>query len=59
MSKSSGEVTRVTANEIVIKTDDGRNETHKLLKFTRSNQAPALIRSPLLLRVKGWRPDRS
>ncbi|MDO7789170.1 DNA-directed RNA polymerase subunit beta [Desulforamulus aquiferis] len=55
VSKSSGEVTRVTANEIVIKTDDGRNETHKLLKFTRSNQGTCINQKPIV--AKGERVE--
>ncbi|AQS57955.1 DNA-directed RNA polymerase subunit beta [Desulforamulus ferrireducens] len=48
ISQSSGEVVRVTANEIVIKTDDGRKEHYKLLKFTRSNQGTCINQKPIV-----------
>ncbi len=38
----SGVVTRVTAREIVVQTDEGSVDTYKLLKFKRSNQGTCI-----------------
>ncbi len=48
VTQSGGEVARVTANEIIIRTEEGRNETHKLLKFTRSNQGTCINQKPIV-----------
>jgi DNA-directed RNA polymerase subunit beta len=42
IAKNAGVVTRVTANEIVIKTDKGSVDSYKLLKFNRSNQGTCI-----------------
>ncbi|MCL5781323.1 MAG: DNA-directed RNA polymerase subunit beta [Bacillota bacterium] len=55
VTKDGGEVARVTANEIVIRTDEGRNESHKLLKFTRSNQGTCINQKPIV--AKGDRVE--
>ena len=55
VTKDGGEVARVTANEIVIHTDEGRNEFHKLLKFTRSNQGTCINQKPIV--AKGDRVE--
>lgn len=42
IARNSGVVTRVTANEIVIRTDLGATDSYKLLKFNRSNQGTCI-----------------
>ncbi len=42
LSKNDGFVERVTANEILIRTDESTVNTHKLLKFNRSNQGTCI-----------------
>jgi len=42
IAKEGGIVERVTANEIVIRTDKGDRHTYKLLKFLRSNQGTCI-----------------
>ena len=42
IAKNAGVVTRVTANEVVIKTDEGTVDSYKLLKFNRSNQGTCI-----------------
>lgn len=56
MQKNSGVVTRVTADEIVIKTDDGKIDTYKILKFKRSNQGSCINQRPIVR--KGQRVDK-
>ncbi|MBS4534049.1 DNA-directed RNA polymerase subunit beta [Clostridium sp. D2Q-14] len=49
VSKVSGVVSRVTANEIVItKDEDGQLEKYKLLKFKRSNQGTCINQKPIV-----------
>lgn len=50
VSMSAGIAEKVTANEIVIKTDDGRRERHKLIKFSRSNQGTCINQKPIVKR---------
>jgi DNA-directed RNA polymerase subunit beta len=47
-SEVDGVVTSVTADEIVIMTDEGGDKTHRLLKFTRSNQGTCINQRPLV-----------
>lgn len=42
IAKKGGVVERVSATEIVIRTDDGERHTYKLLKFLRSNQGTCI-----------------
>lgn len=42
IAKEGGVVERVTATEIVIRTDKGERHTYKLLKFLRSNQGTCI-----------------
>ncbi|ACL68870.1 DNA-directed RNA polymerase subunit beta [Halothermothrix orenii] len=56
IAKNSGVVTRVTADEIVIKTDDGKIDTYKILKFKRSNQGSCINQRPIVR--KGQRVDK-
>ncbi|SHF82723.1 DNA-directed RNA polymerase subunit beta [Caldanaerobius fijiensis DSM 17918] len=48
IAKNSGVVTRVTADEIVIKRDDGGTDRYKLLKFKRSNQGTCINQRPIV-----------
>ncbi len=48
VSKKSGIVEKVTAQEIVLACDDGTKERHKLLKFTRSNQGTCANQKPIV-----------
>ncbi len=47
-ARESGTVTRVTADEIVIKTDRGDEHRYKLIKFARSNQGTCINQKPLV-----------
>ncbi len=48
ITKKPGVVERVIGNEILIRTDDGQLEKHKLLKFTRSNQGTCINQKPIV-----------
>ncbi len=48
VAKNPGIVHKVTADEIVIKTDDGQTDKHKLMKFTRSNQGTCMNQKPIV-----------
>jgi DNA-directed RNA polymerase subunit beta len=48
VAKNPGFVHKVTANEIVIKTDKGEIDTYKLMKFTRSNQGTCMNQKPIV-----------
>ena len=48
VAKESGVVTRVVANEIVIKNDKGKLDVYKLSKFTRSNQGTCVNQRPIV-----------
>lgn len=48
VSKVSGTVDRVSADEIVIKKDNGDKERYKLLKFKRSNSGTCLNQTPIV-----------
>lgn len=50
LAKSDGIVEKSTANEIVIKTQTGELERHKLLKFKRSNQGTCINQKPVVKR---------
>src|SRR5690606_30443136 len=47
-SNKSGIVDYVSADEIVIKTDDGDYERHRLMKFERSNQGTCFNQRPIV-----------
>ncbi|KAB2951423.1 DNA-directed RNA polymerase subunit beta [Heliorestis acidaminivorans] len=47
IAKNSGIVERVTADEIIIRSDEGTTEHHKLLKFLRSNQGTCINQKPI------------
>ncbi|MGI6433834.1 MAG: DNA-directed RNA polymerase subunit beta [Syntrophomonadaceae bacterium] len=48
LSKKAGKVRKVSADRIVIDTDDGGIETHNLLKFVRSNQGTCYNQRPIV-----------
>ncbi|AHM55482.1 DNA-directed RNA polymerase subunit beta [Peptoclostridium acidaminophilum DSM 3953] len=48
MARNSGVAEKVTANEIVIKREDGQRDRYKLLKFKRSNQGTCVNQSPII-----------
>lgn len=48
LAKNEGVVDKVSANEIIIKTKDGKREVHKLLKYMRSNQGTCINQRPLV-----------
>ena len=50
LAKNDGIVEKSTANEIVIKTQTGEMERHKLLKFLRSNQGTCINQKPIVKR---------
>ena len=50
LAKNDGIVEKSTANEIVIKTQTGELERHKLLKFLRSNQGTCINQKPIVKR---------
>jgi DNA-directed RNA polymerase subunit beta len=50
VAENSGVVEKVTGNEIVIRTDQGTLERHKLLKFQRSNQGTCMNQKPIVRR---------
>lgn len=47
VAKNSGTVEKATADEIIIKTNDGMVDTYKLMKFTRSNQGTCMNQKPI------------
>ena len=47
-SDVAGVVTSVTADEVVIMTDEGGDKSYRLLKFTRSNQGTCINQRPLV-----------
>ena len=48
LAKEDGVVSKVSADEIVIKAKNGNLETHKLIKFTRSNQGTCINQKPIV-----------
>ena len=56
IAEHDGEVTSVTAGEIVIRGEDGREHSYPLIKFTRSNQGTCVNQHPLV--VKGERVSK-
>ncbi|MFW5856197.1 MAG: DNA-directed RNA polymerase subunit beta, partial [Bacillota bacterium] len=47
-ARNSGMVTRVTADQIMIKNDEGNIDSYKLLKFKRSNQGSCMNQRPIV-----------
>lgn len=50
LSKSTGIVEKVSANEIAIRAENGRKDIYKLLKFLRSNQGTCINQKPIIRR---------
>ena len=48
LAKEAGVVTRVTADEIVIRDEDGQDHPYKLQKFARSNQGTCINQHPIV-----------
>ena len=48
VAKNSGIVDKVSASEIIIKRDDGKKDTYKLLKYLRSNQGTCFNQRPIV-----------
>ncbi len=48
LAREDGVVTRVTADEIVIRTDSGEDDTYRLQKFARSNQGTCINQHPIV-----------
>lgn len=48
VAKNSGIAERVTADEIVIKREDGNRDRYKLLKFKRSNHGTCINQTPII-----------
>ncbi len=49
-AKNDGIIERVTGEEIVIRSDSGELEKHKLLKFQRSNQGTCINQKPIVFK---------
>lgn len=49
LAKEDGVVEKVSADEIVIKGESGAKHTHKLIKFTRSNQSTCINQRPIVV----------
>ncbi len=56
IAKNSGIVDKVTANKIIIKTDNGSTDVYKLTKFLRSNQSTCIDQKPIV--EKGDRVEK-
>ena len=48
IAEESGFAEKVTADEIVIRTDDGRRMSYKLIKFKKSNQGTCVNQRPII-----------
>ena len=48
LAKEAGVVTRVTADEIVIREEDGSDRSYRLQKFVRSNQGTCINQHPIV-----------
>ena len=48
VAKNSGIVDKLSADEIVIKREDGNKDRYKLLKFKRSNQGTCINQTPIV-----------
>ncbi len=55
LAKRSGTVSKVSARQIEVKTDEGETDTYKLIKFTRSNQGMCINQRPIV--VEGERVE--
>ena len=48
LAKNGGTVQKVSADKIVIRTDEGENDTYDLIKFLRSNQGTCINQRPIV-----------
>ncbi len=48
LAKEAGVVTRVTADEIIIREEDGTDRSYRLQKFVRSNQGTCINQHPIV-----------
>jgi DNA-directed RNA polymerase subunit beta len=48
LAREAGVVQKVSANEIIIKNDNGQKDSYKLLKFLRSNQGTCINQRPIV-----------
>jgi len=48
LANNDGIIEKVSASEIVIRTNEGKKETHKLLKYMRSNQGTCINQRPIV-----------
>ncbi|MCC5911450.1 MAG: DNA-directed RNA polymerase subunit beta [Clostridiaceae bacterium] len=48
VAENNGVVDKVSANEIVVKKEDGQKDRYKLLKFKRSNQGTCINQKPIV-----------
>ena len=48
LAREDGEVKRVTADEIVIRDEEGKDHLYRLTKFTRSNQGTCINQHPVV-----------
>jgi len=57
IAKHAGTVTRSTADEVVVATEDGSEDTYKMIKFLRSNQGTCINQRPVV--EKGERVEKN
>ena len=50
VAKKAGTIASVVSNEVVIKNDDGTEDTYKLTKFLRSNQSNCYNQKPIVFK---------
>ena len=50
VAEEDGIAERVASDEIIIRTEDGRRLTYKLIKFVRSNQGTCMTQTPIISR---------
>ncbi len=48
IAKNGGIAEKVSANEIIVKTDLGKRDTYRLIKYQRSNQSTCLNQRPII-----------
>ncbi|RGB66081.1 MULTISPECIES: DNA-directed RNA polymerase subunit beta [Oscillospiraceae] len=48
LAKNGGTVQKVSADKIVVRTDEGENDTYDLIKFLRSNQGTCINQRPIV-----------
>ena len=48
LAKEDGVIDRVSASEIILRTDSGKMENHHLIKFLRSNQGTCINQHPIV-----------